>query len=107
MKAASVCNHPDCPNLQPCPQHAPKPWQDSSRRTRTTNGWQQQRNARKIIRAHAGICHICHQPGALETDHIIALAEGGADTPANMAPIHHDCHQRKTQDEARRARQRQ
>lgn len=82
MPAAKVCSHPDCSQLQPCPEHTPKPWATSTRRDRTTSGWQQQRRAQKIIRAHAGICHSCHQPGALEVDHVIALSEGGSDTLA-------------------------
>lgn len=70
------------------------------------SGWQQQRNARKILRMHDGICHVCNRPGALETDHVIPLAEGGTDHPDNLKPIHAEpCHRLKTQQEAARALQ--
>ena len=59
-----------------------------------------------ILERDAGICHVCHQPGATEVDHVIPFAEGGTDDPTNLAAIHpRPCHQAKTQAEAARARQ--
>jgi len=74
---------------------------------RTVTGWEEQRRARRVLRAHAGICHVCGKPGAGQVDHVIPLAQGGADDIANLRPIHAEpCHREKTQREAKQARQR-
>jgi 5-methylcytosine-specific restriction enzyme A len=53
------------------------------------------------------MCHVCGQPGADEVDHVIPLARGGADTIANMRPIHAEpCHREKTAREAAVGRRR-
>lgn len=58
----------------------------------------------KIFDAHQGICSICHfriQVGqAWEVEHLKPLADGGADEPLNMAPVHAKCHKPKTAKEA-------
>lgn len=41
---------------------------------------------------------------AHEVDHIVPLAEGGNDDPANLRAINRGCHAKKTQREARHAR---
>lgn len=52
-----------------------------------------------------GICHVCEQAGANEVDHVVPLAEGGADDETNLRPIHPTpCHADKTQRESARAR---
>lgn len=57
------------------------------------------------MRRDRGICHWCDEPGADEVDHVVPLAEGGADDESNMAPIHsRPCHTAKTAAEAARAR---
>ena len=105
-RAAKICPAPDCPNLQPCPDHAPKPWSSSTRRQSTVSGWEQQRRAKRILRRD-DTCHVCGLPGANEVDHVIPIAEGGADDETNLAPIHSiPCHRRKTAEEAKRARNR-
>jgi 5-methylcytosine-specific restriction protein A len=54
---------------------------------------------------HGRICHVCGLPLADEVDHVIPLAEGGADDESNLRPIHSlPCHRDKTLDEGRRAR---
>jgi len=83
-------------------------WQGRGHRERLgKSGWQRQRENRKTLRATAGVCHICGRLGADVIDHIIPLAEGGTDTPANKAPAHSTpCHAAKTAQEARRGRMR-
>lgn len=91
-----------------CPKHRRPAWQETTpRRTRTRNGWAQQRRARHVLNLHAGICHICNRPGADQADHVIPLSQGGPDTIANMRPIHSTpCHANKTQAEAGAGRNR-
>lgn len=58
----------------------------------------------RIFDAHQGMCSICHfriQVGqAWEVEHLRPLADGGADEPLNMAPVHAKCHKPKTAKEA-------
>lgn len=104
-RAPKICSAPGCPKTQPCPDHAPKPWGTSTRRTRTISGSKQQARAARIMRQHDRTCHICGKPMADEVDHVIPLAEGGADDDSNLRPIHSvPCHAEKTQAEAQRAR---
>lgn len=106
LRACTVCGSlSDQPR---CPKHraARVPWAGSDRRERTVSGWEQQRRARQVIAAHGGICHLCGQPGATIADHVVALAEGGADSSENLRPAHPGCHARKTAEEAARGRAR-
>lgn len=60
----------------------------------------------RILDRDMRICHVCHQPGADQVDHVIPVAEGGTDSDLNLAAIHGEpCHRRKTAAEAARARQ--
>lgn len=108
-RAPRVCAQHGCPTLTTtshCPTHQPKPWAGSTRRTRTSNGWQQQTEARQVMRRDARVCHVCGQPGATQVDHVVPVAQGGPDTLANKAPIHVDCHNAKTASEAAQGRRR-
>lgn len=106
-RAAKICAQPGCPNLQPCAEHAPAPWTGSTRSTRTISGSRQAKRSRFVIGRDNGVCHVCGKHGADQADHIVPLAEGGADTLANMAAIHADpCHKAKTAAEAARGRKR-
>src|SRR5689334_2434457 len=42
-----------------------------------------------VIRRDAGICWLCKHEGADAKDHVVALANGGADDASNMKAIHH------------------
>ena len=105
MRARKICSHPECFNLQPCPDHARKPWEGSTRRDKVKlSGSAEQKRARYILQKHDTICHVCENPGADQVDHVEPLAEGGADHEDNLKPIHSEpCHREKTADEARRA----
>lgn len=102
-----ICSSPECAEYQPCPIHAPKPFESSRRRTYTVSGWEQQRRAKRILYRDEGVCHICHRPGATIVDHVIPLEEGGPDNDDNLAPIHREpCHRIKSAEEAKRGRER-
>ena len=104
-RAAVSCNRFGCPNLQPCPLHAKKPWETSNRKS--LSGSKQAKRRLYILRRDHGICHVCGEGGSDQADHIIPLAEGGPDTTQNMGAIHaKPCHEHKTLEEARRGRER-
>lgn len=105
-----VCAKDGCPELASapgksyCEDHDPAPWRDArSRRPRdgAGSGWSEQRRARDVIRRHRGICHVCGEPGADQADHVVPLAQGGADALSNLRPIHSTpCHARKISGES-------
>lgn len=101
--------HHRMPPPPPCPSHPdPKPWADSKARRRekgaTLSSSEEARRRTRILRRHRGICHVCSLPFADQVDHVIPLAEGGADTDDNCRPIHAEpCHRVKTAAERRRA----
>jgi 5-methylcytosine-specific restriction endonuclease McrA len=114
MRAAKACSSPGCPNLQPCATHTRKPWESSRRREglRTRSGSRQQKLRRFVLHRDGFRCHRCREVYSAEQlvcDHVIPIAEGGADDVTNMAPCcegegTNRCHEAKTQEEARRAR---
>ena len=73
---------------------------------------------RRILHAHAGICHVCGHPDATTVDHVIPWAEWhrtdlSPHDASNLAPIHElcphcgrECHPDKTKAEAARGRER-
>lgn len=44
-RAPRRCIRPDCDELVPCPDHTPKPWTGSTRRSRLPPDWEQRRVA--------------------------------------------------------------
>jgi 5-methylcytosine-specific restriction protein A len=99
-RAAKVCSRPGCPHLQPCPDHPKIPWQGSTRRARLPRGWE---TIRRRILLRDPICRVCNGALSTEVDHV----EPGDDhTDENLQGICEDCHRRKTQAEARTARNR-
>lgn len=107
-RASKICAKAGCPNLQPCADHPHTPWAGSKRKQRRSlSGSAEQKRNRQVLKAFDYRCHICgvNEPPANEVDHIVPLAEGGADRWENLAPIHSKpCHQQKTAAEAKRAR---
>lgn len=59
----------------------------------------------RVWDAYKGVCHLCGMAiktgDAWHVEHIVALACGGTDEDANMAPAHIDCHAPKTKDDVR------
>lgn len=105
------CGTPGCPEVRPCPTHKIKPWAGSKERRRQLGAnlteRQEQIRRRRVLRRHGHICHVCQEGMADEVDHVVPLAEGGADHDSNMRPIHSvPCHKRKTAAEATRGRAR-
>ncbi len=78
-----------------------------NRRRRTTGTAASTKARRAVNKAGGTICSGCHQwfPAHLiQIDHIVELADGGIDTPANLQPLcQPHCHPAKTT-EARRQR---
>lgn len=105
LRACVKCGVPSRESY--CREHTPKPWGSSKRRDGTRlSGWAQQRRAKRILERYLYACHYCGHKGADQVDHVVPLAEGGADEEWNLAPIHAEpCHREKTAAEARRARE--
>lgn len=107
-RAGKPCQSRGCPQLRPCPDHPVEAWAGSTRRRRIgKSGSRQQRDAARVMRQHAGICHVCGRPGADEVDHVIPVSPyfGGTDDDRNKRPIHsRPCHATKTAAEATQAR---
>lgn len=55
---------------------------------RTHTRAQNEQNHRILRRSD--VCHICGHPGSDAVDHVIPIAQGGADDLSNKAPAHHD-----------------
>jgi len=111
MSRLQVCTKRGCPNLT---AHARCALHD-----RTTGGWHNQSGpapqritGRKLQRlreqlfAQEPFCRACKVRVAAIRDHIIPLAEGGADTEDNVQPLCQQCSDQKTQQEAARGQRR-
>lgn len=110
MGVTRVCSQPGCPNLRPCPNHAPKPWSTPSARNQARssgNGWDQQRTRKRILKRDGHRCYIadCTTPATI-VDHVIPMAEGGTDTDDNKASMCEPHHDEKSRGERRRGRSR-
>jgi hypothetical protein len=81
MRACVTCGRPSPEGY--CEQHRPKPWSTSRRRV-GLSGSSEQKRRRRILRRHLGRCHVCGGPGADEVDHVVSLAEGGADSEDDL-----------------------
>jgi 5-methylcytosine-specific restriction endonuclease McrA len=76
-------------------------WEGNPRTT--TPQWRTTRI--RILQRDYYRCHVCHQPGADQVDHIVSLQAGGTDTDDNLAAIHDNpCHRTKSAREGASAR---
>ena len=100
------CTHSGCPHIQPCPVHKPEPWVHNKPVTRM-RGRQLQRARDRLFNAQP-LCVECLKRGieraATQRDHVVPLAEGGTDTDDNTQALCDQCHEIKSQREARRGR---
>jgi 5-methylcytosine-specific restriction protein A len=98
------CNHAGCTNFKPCPIHFKKTWQHSKEIPRL-RGWKLAK-ARKQLFDEQPLCVMCLKKGivnaATQRDHIVPLAEGGADTSENTQGLCQNCHKLKTAEESKR-----
>lgn len=101
------CAEPGCPALVPkgrCPAHAKAAWGSTTPTPRI--------RGRKLIRLRAELfvqepfCRVCKVRLATIRDHIVPLAEGGADEPSNTQPLCLTCSDAKTVAESQRGRTR-
>ena len=95
-RASKIC--PKCPNPQPCPLHAKKPWEGSTRRQRLPPDWERRR---KRILERDPICKVCDNALSTIADHIVP---GDDHSYENLQGICDPCHREKTQREAAEAR---
>lgn len=101
-QATKACSHPDCPHLQPCPDHPQVAWAGSTRRRRLPPDWERRRRS---VLARDPTCQDGRTCQGLalsrEVDHI---QPGDDHSLTNLQGICVDCHQAKTQAEAMMAR---
>jgi 5-methylcytosine-specific restriction protein A len=97
-RPAKSCPRPGCPNLAPCPVHAPKPWATSTRSARLPRGWEK---LRRFVLDRDPICRICGNASSTEVDHVVP---GDDHRLSNLQGVCAPCHKSKTQGEAQRAR---
>lgn len=115
-RPASPCRAKLCRNLTRerhgyCDDHADmaNAWvRGNAGRGRGGRPWRRLRGA--VLARDKHLCQPCRRRGnvapAVEVDHIVSEAEGGATSAGNLEGICGPCHKAKTQREALRARQR-
>ena len=101
------CSHPRCPALVAsgaCPVHQRPAWHHAQEVPRVRGRALQRRRARLF--AEHPLCVSCLALGrtrvATIRDHIVPLAEGGADADSNTQALCVACHDLKSQQESRR-----
>lgn len=100
-----VCAHPGCATITTtsyCPDHTPKAWGTSTRRSTLPPDWRRLRL--RVLRRDRWRCRTCGQP-ATEVDHIVPSTAGGSDAMTNLQALCRRCHSTKTLAEAQAARQ--
>lgn len=102
------CAHPGCGQPVPCAQHARPAWGHARPVSRLRGRALQRRRAELFARQP--LCQWCAREGrvtlATIRDHIVPLAEGGAETESNVQALCQACSDVKTQQEATRGKAR-
>lgn len=110
IAAPKPCSAPGCRVLVRdgsgrCPAHPRTQWVKRPTATKRTTGRKLQR-MRAALFARCPLCAECQRQGrvtlATQRDHIVPLAEGGADDETNEQALCDDCHALKSQAEAAR-----
>ncbi|MFN3375229.1 MAG: HNH endonuclease [Burkholderiaceae bacterium] len=110
ISAPRPCTHPGCGVLVRdgtgrCPKHPKPQWAKPITATKRMTGRKLQA-ARAALFAREPLCAECQRNGrvtlAAHRDHIVPLAEGGADDDSNVQGLCVDCHDAKSK--AERAR---
>jgi len=110
MAPPRPCPDPTCPLLN-CTKHLVPAWRTRREPIQVPrlSGRANQRRRAQLF-AREPWCRTCAAKGlrvrATIADHVIPLAEGGADDDANLAPTCAACHRTKTQAEAARGARR-
>jgi len=114
-RSQRCCSYPGCRiltdgKLSRCPLHVEKAWQKTGKQTeRVFKGDTLQRMRMELFRRNP-LCVSCETHGrvtlATQRDHIIPLAEGGADTVENTQGLCVKCHDTKSLEERERGTRR-
>lgn len=107
MPTAPKLACPKCPNRQPCPTHARKPYATAKTRQYGGSGWRWQRIRRLVILRDDGVCQLRLPPctsRATTADHVVGVALGGSDDPSNLVAACAPCNEYKRRQQARAGR---
>lgn len=103
VRPRNACGEYPCPNAQPCPVHARRPWQHAQPSAAARGyGWHWTRIREQVL-AEEPRCRLCGQRSTT-VDHIVSRAQGGSDARGNLRGLCAACHQAKTGRESARAR---
>jgi hypothetical protein len=103
MRARKLCSHPMCPNIAPCPTHAPAPWQGSTRRQQLPPGWSHRIVPRILKRDPVCTDGVVCGGLSLSTEvHHIGHPQDHRDIM--LRGVCHDCHTYRTGQQAAEAR---
>ena len=109
--AARQCLTPGCPRLAIKGGRCPECAQARAKARRDAIGTTAERGyggnwarLRRMVLAEEPVCRACAAGGrvalATDVDHILPKAKGGTDVRTNLQPLCHECHSRKTMNEA-------
>ena len=110
--APRPCTHPGCGVLvrdgsSRCPAHPAPVWAKGLVATKRVTGRRLQTMRAALFTAKP-LCAECQRQWrirpATQRDHIIPLAEGGADNQDNVQGLCHECHEEKSRAESLRGR---
>lgn len=105
-----ACRVLGCTHPQPCPDHGRKAWASITTVPVPRIAGRRLQRLRQQLFARQPLCVVCEAKGyitrATIRDHIIPLAEGGADTDDNVQALCDGCSSEKTRHESQRGARR-